>query len=59
MSTISRKEIYHQKEDGSVEVEVIETPVDTSMQEELIAQKEAMLLEMYEELQALKNGQSV
>lgn len=56
-TTISRKEIYHQKEDGTVEVEVIETPIEVPTAEETIAEKEAKLLQMYEELQSLKNGQ--
>jgi len=45
-----RNEIYD--ENGLVEVVFIE--VDTPTQEELIAQKEAELLTMYKELEALK-----
>ena len=45
-----RNEIYN--EEGLVSVEFIE--VDEPTQEELIAQKEAELLEMYNELKALK-----
>lgn len=45
-----RNEIYN--ETGLVRVEFIE--VEGSTQEELIAQKEAQLLAMYEELKALK-----
>lgn len=45
-----RNEIYD--ENGLVRVEFIE--VDQPTQEELIAQKEAQLLEMYAELQLLK-----
>jgi len=45
-----RKEIYD--ENGLVSVEFIE--VDEPTQEELIAQKEAELLAMYNELKALK-----
>lgn len=45
-----RKEIYNAE--GLVSVEFIE--VDEPTQEELIAQKEAELLAMYAELQALK-----
>ena len=57
MNTI-RKETYKRNEDGtttliSVEDVVVEGPT----QEELIAEKEAQLLAMYEELQALKNNQ--
>jgi len=45
-----RNEIYN--ENGLVRVEFIE--VESPTQEELIAQKEAQLLAMYEELKALK-----
>ena len=45
-----RNEIYN--EEGLVSVEFIE--VDEPTQEELIAQKEAELLAMYNELKALK-----
>jgi len=48
--TQKRIEIYN--EEGLVSVEFIE--VDEPTQEELIAQKEAELLEMYNELKALK-----
>ena len=46
-----RHEIYD--ENGLVKVEFIETEEQT--QEELIAEKEAQLLALYEELKALKN----
>ena len=45
-----RNEIYD--ENGLVKVEFIE--VEDPTQEELIAQKEAQLLSMYDELKALK-----
>lgn len=45
-----RNEIY----DDNGLVEVVFTEVDTPTQEELIAQKEAELLTMYKELEALK-----
>jgi len=45
-----RNEIYD--DNGLVRVEFIE--VDETSQEELITQKEAELLEMYKELEALK-----
>ena len=45
-----RNEIYD--ENGLVEVEYLE--IDEPTQEELIAQKEAELLAMYNELKALK-----
>lgn len=48
---IVRHEIYD--ENGLVKVEFIETEEPT--QEELIAEKEAQLLALYEELKALKN----
>ena len=47
-----RKEIYNKT--GLVRVEFIE--VDEPTQEELIAQKEAQLLEMFEELKRLKGN---
>ena len=47
-----RNEIYD--ENGLVTVEFVE--VEGPTQEELIAKKEAQLLAMYEELNALKNG---
>lgn len=47
-----RHEIYD--ENGLVEVQYIE--VDEPTQEELIAQKQAQLLEIYEELKALQNA---
>ena len=48
-----RNEIYD--DNGLVKVELIE--VDEPSQEELIAQKEAELLAMYNELQRLKDNQ--
>lgn len=48
-----RNEIYDEK--GLVRVEFIE--VDEPTQEELIAQKEAELLAVYQELQRLKDNQ--
>jgi hypothetical protein len=48
-----RHEIYDKN--GLVRVEFIE--VDEPSQEELIAQKEAELLAVYQELQKLKNNQ--
>jgi hypothetical protein len=47
-----RNEIYD--ENGLVRVEFIE--IDEPTQEELIAQKEAQLLEMFEELKRLKTS---
>ena len=56
MATIT-KEIYRKLEDGTMElVETIEIEVNEPTQEELIAQKEEELLNMYNELQALKNN---
>lgn len=49
---IVRHEIYD--ENGLVKVEFIETEEPT--QEELIAEKEAQLLALYEELKAIKNN---
>lgn len=57
MATIT-KEIYRKLEDGTMElVETIEIEVNEPTTEELIADKEAAMLAMYEELQALKNQQ--
>lgn len=51
-------QIYKLQEDGSVSlIETIEIQVEEPTQEELIAQKEAELLKMYQELQALKTQQ--
>lgn len=47
-----RNEIYD--ENGLIRVEFIE--VEQAAQEELIAQKEAQLLEMFEELKRLKEN---
>ena len=50
-------EIYIRKEDGTVElVEVTSADIQLPTQEEIIAQKEAELLAMYQELQALKQN---
>jgi len=49
---IIRHEIYD--ENGLVKVEFIET--DEPTQEELIAEKEAQLLALYEELKAMKEN---
>ena len=49
-----RNEIYD--ENGLVRVEYIE--VEETTQEELIAEKEAQLLTIYEELKALKESQN-
>lgn len=49
---IVRNEIYD--ENGLVKVEFIEMEEPT--QEELIAEKEAQLLALYEELKAIKNN---
>ena len=48
-----RNEIYD--ENGLVRVEFVET--DEPSPEELIAQKEEELIRIYDEIQALKNGQ--
>lgn len=54
---IVRYENYEVDDQGvSTLVEVIETEVEVPTQEELIAEKEAKLLEMYAELQALKQN---
>ena len=53
------KDTYRRNADGTttlIKSEMIEAEV-LPTQEELVAQKEAALLAMYEELQALKNNQ--
>lgn len=52
MITQIRHEIYD--ENGLIEVQFIE--VDEPTDEEIIAQKEAQLLAIYEEIQNLKNN---
>jgi hypothetical protein len=54
---MERKEIYTMKPDGSFEIEVQMIETNEPTVEELIADKEQQLLEMYNELQALKNNQ--
>lgn len=54
---IERLEKWAKQEDGSeILVEVIENEVEMPTQEEVIAEKEAKLLEMYQELEALKSA---
>ena len=50
------KQVYKKNEDGSMSI-VEETQIEVNIPstEEQIAQKEAKLLKMYEEIQALKN----
>ena len=50
------QEIYEVNNGVSVLVETIETEVEVPTQEEVIAEKEAALLAMYEELEELKNN---
>lgn len=51
-------EIYKKNEDGTFEL-VSKVPVENASQEDIIAEKEAQLLAMYNELQALKNSQQL
>lgn len=52
------KEIYETNENGqTILVDTIEIEIEAPTQEELIAEKEAELLKMYQELQALKTNQ--
>jgi hypothetical protein len=51
---IQRSEIYEVIDGVSTLINVIETEIEVPTQEELIAEKEAQLLQMYQELQALK-----
>ena len=50
-------EVYKVLEDGTVEKTVQTFEITEPTQEELIADKEAQLLQMYKELEALKNNQ--
>ena len=51
-------EIHEKQPNGEYVMRIEEVWVDEPTQEELIAQKEAELLKMYQELQALKQQNS-
>ena len=51
---IAREEIYEFVDGITTLVEVIEKEIEVPTVEEVIAEKEAKLLEMYEEIQKLK-----
>lgn len=53
---IQRKEIYEVVDGVTTLKEVIETEVEVPTQEEIIADKEAQLLAIYEEIQSLKQN---
>jgi len=53
---IEREEIYEVVDGVTTLINVIETEIEVPTQEELIAEKEAELLKMYAELQALKTN---
>lgn len=53
---IQRSEIYKVVDGITSLIEVIENEVEVPTQEELIAEKEAELLKVYAEIQALKNN---
>ena len=55
---INREEIYEVVDGISTLIEVKETEIDVPTIEEEIADKEAKMLEMYAELQALKEKQT-
>lgn len=55
---INREEIYEVVDGVSTLIEVKETEIDVPTIEEEIAEKEATLLKMYAELQALKEKQT-
>ena len=56
METI-RKETYKKLEDGTMELVSVENiEIETPSPEQLIADKEAQLLKIYAELEALKNN---
>ena len=52
---ILREEIYETVDGVSTLIEVIEKEIEVPTIEEVIAEKEAKLLEMYEEIQKLKS----
>jgi hypothetical protein len=52
---IAREEIYKEVDGISTLIEVIEKEIEVPTVEEIIAKKEAKLLEMYEEIQKLKS----
>lgn len=60
MATIQKSQhVYRKTAEGQSEfVETVTFEVEEPTQEEIIAQKEAKLLEMYAELEALKNQQA-
>lgn len=52
------KEIYQKREDGTLElIKTQEVEINLPTEEEIIAEKEAQLLKMYQEIEALKNKQ--
>lgn len=53
---IHREEIYEVNDGVTTLVDVIETEVEVPTEQELIAEKEAELLKVYAELQALKTN---
>ena len=55
MPITDNKTIYQQQEDGSIVVVSQET-IEITTPEEVIAEKEAKLLEMYQELEAMKSA---
>lgn len=55
---IERVEIYELVDGVSTLKEVVENEIEAPTQEELIAEKEAELLKMYQELEALKSQNS-
>jgi hypothetical protein len=52
---IAREEIYESIDGVNTLIEVVEKEIDVPTVEEIIAEKEAKLLEMYEEIQKLKS----
>jgi hypothetical protein len=49
------QEIYHRQPDGSSIMEVVEVEITEQTQEELLAEKEAELLKVYNEIQAIQS----
>jgi 1,2-phenylacetyl-CoA epoxidase PaaB subunit len=50
---IEMQEIYHRQPDGSSIMQVVEVEITEQTPEELLAEKEAELLKVYQEIQAI------
>jgi hypothetical protein len=52
---IEYQEVYHRQADGSSIMEVVEVEITEQTAEELLAEKEAELLKVYQEIQAIQS----